>query len=245
MSFLSNLLPPSIFGHRLPWAPPKEVSEPQQQPETTPTEQETAQEETKVLPPSIFDPPKPRVPPEKISDPQEQPDAPPAEQEIIQETPKIEPPLGQSIHDSLLQLKLEQFSSLAGRAGELHEKSKALNIKIRSIDDVLSLIQQELTENPNKPLDCSKEALRQARDILRAQGIRVPLPEKTLELGQLGNFFTVMGNQRSLLADELKEHSSEFQQCTVERNTLLQHLMTMVTSQGRVISKISSNLTSR
>jgi hypothetical protein len=221
MDFLEKVLPDSIFGHRMPWAHDDSAK-----------------------------PPKPieKDPEAIIQDiPKKETDLP--EHESISTENSNEPvaPLdpAKSIEDGLSKLKIEQFSKIEQKAAELHEKAIALNTKIKGIDELLGLIQEWSTAHPNEPVDCQNEDIRKATEALRHQGIRVPLPEKTLEAGQIGNVFTVLGNQRSLLADELKEHSSAFQECTTQRNTLLQHLMSIISELSRLKNKISTNFYSR
>ncbi len=218
MSFLDNILPSSIFGHQMPWAHHESLKPQETAPENKP--QDTKKEEPSA--------------PEQESISPEIPNEP---------IPPIDP--SKSIEDGLSKLKVEQFFNIEKRAAELHGKSKALHSKIQGIDELLSLIQEWSTQHPNESIDCQDPEIKRATETLRQQGIRVPLPEKTLEAGQIGSVFTIMGNQRSSLSDTLKEHSSEFQQCTVERNNLLQHLMSMISGLSRVKNKISSNFSSR
>jgi hypothetical protein len=174
--------------------------------------------------------------------PNEKDDLPETNPDVAPGAPPLDP--STSITDGLSKLKLEQFTKLEERAADLNEKAKALHTKIKDIDELLVLIQELCTAHPNKAIDCKDPRIQQITERLRNQGIRVPIPNGKLEANQVANLFTVLGNQRTLLSDEMKEHSTGFQQCATERNTLLQHFASIDASIHRSLSKISTNLAS-
>lgn len=147
-----------------------------------------------------------------------------------------------SIEDGLSKLKVEQMVRVQDKADRLHQQARATHEKIRNIDTLLHLVQEHCSLRPRDPLDCSRAEIRTAVEVLRRDGIRVPFPEGNLEVAQIGGMFTILGNQRSSLADDLKEASSGYQQCVVERDTLLQQIMSMLNELSRAKSKMASNI---
>ncbi len=177
----------------------------------------------------------------------------PVEQESAQEvSPSIPEPLplepAKNLEHGITLLKAEQCKRLEVKASELNAKVKAVHGKIKNIDVLLSLISQYSQKNPdgtdNKAgtIDCTQPEIASVIVALRRDGISVPLPDGILQKAERGHVVNVLSNQRSLLSDEQKEHSQEFQQCAVERNSLYQALMTLIAELHRAKSKILGNV---
>jgi prefoldin subunit 5 len=194
---------------------------------------------------------------------QEQPPAPPAEQppephdpiakEAAKETPApVSPPkpfeVATSIEHGISLLKAEQCKRLEEKAHGLNGQVRSVHEKIKNLDKVLSLISQysqrnpDRTENASGTVDCTIPEIVTAVAALRRDGISVPLPDGILQKGERGHVINVLSNQRNLLSDEQKEHSQEFQQCAVERNSLFQSLMSLISELHRIKIKILGNI---
>lgn len=160
------------------------------------------------------------------------------------------PPLetAKNLEHGLLLLKAEQCKRLEEKAHGLHGKVRALHDKIKNIDTLLSLLSKysqrnvDGTENKAGTIDCSIPEIAAVVASLRREGVSVPLPDGILLKSERGTIVNVLTNQRSLLSDEQKEHSQEFQQCAVERNSLYQALMSLIAELHRVKVKILQNL---
>jgi hypothetical protein len=177
---------------------------------------------------------------------------PPPTQSQTQETPvPVTPPkpieLAKSIEHGLSLLKAEQCKRLEEKANGLNIQVKSVHEKIKNIDKLLSLISQysqrnpDGTENAGGAVDCSFPEIVTVVAALRKDGISVPLPEGHLQRSERGTVVNVLSNHRSLFSDEQKEHSQEFQQCAVERNSLFQSLMSLISELHRMKIKIIGN----
>jgi prefoldin subunit 5 len=186
---------------------------------------------------------------EQHSTPAEQPASNPSSAPVAPPPKPLE--AARSIGHGLALLKAEQCERLEKKANDLHGKVKGLHEKINNIDKLLSNISKysqknaDGTENTNGTIDCKIPEIATLVETLRRDNISVPLPDGTLQKGERGNVVNVLSNQRSLLSDEQREHSQEFQQCAVERNSLFQGLMSLISELHRVLSKIIGNISSR
>lgn len=145
-------------------------------------------------------------------------------------------------------LKAEQCKRLEEKAHGLNRQVKTIHDKIKNIDTLLSLISQYSQKNPdgsvnaNGTVDCTIPEIVAVVASLRRDGVSVPLPDGVLQKAERGHVVNALTNQRTLFSDEQKEHSQEFQQCAVERNSLYQALMSLIAELHRVKSKILGNL---
>jgi hypothetical protein len=153
-----------------------------------------------------------------------------------------------SIEHGLALLKAEWCKLLEEKAQRLNGLTKELHAKIKSIDDLLCLISQysqknpDGTENTSGNVDCTNPAIANLVADLRKKGVAVPLPDGTLNRGERGNVVNNLANERNLLNDELKEHSQEFQQCAMERNSLFQSLNALISELHRLKVKILGHI---
>ena len=177
-------------------------------------------------------------------------------QEKAQEAPlPVAPPkpleVATSVEHGLLLLKAEQCKRLEEKAHGLNQQVKTVHEKIKQIDTLLSLISQysqknrDGTDNTTGTVDCTIPEISSVVASLRRDNISIPLPEGPLQKSERGHVVNVLSNQRSLLSDEQKEHSQEFQQCAVERNSLFQSLMALLSELHRMKSKILGNISTR
>ena len=156
--------------------------------------------------------------------------------------------VARNIEHGLSLLKAEQCKRLEEKAHGLNIQVKTVHEKIKNIDKLLSLISQYSQRNPDGSenaagnVDCTIPEVATVTAALRHDGISVPLPEGVLQRGERGHVVNALSNQRNLLSDEQKEHSQEFQQCAVERNSLYQALMSLITELHRMKVKILGNV---
>ena len=102
------------------------------------------------------------------------------------ETAPIEPvatPFPKSIEIGLKLLAAEQSLRLQKKAAGLHDEVKAKHKIIKTIDDLMALLAERSQTLPNgKPnpdgsIDCRDPAIRSLLACLRAEGVKVPLPD--------------------------------------------------------------------
>lgn len=170
-----------------------------------------------------------------------------------EEAPAVAPPKSveevKTIEAGLALLKAEFCKRLEDKAAGLHTQVKGVETKIKNIDTLLSLLSKysqkkaDGSENLEGSVDCTIPEISSLVKALRDDGISVPLSDGILQKGERGHVVNVLNNHRSLLSDEQREYAQEFQQCAVERNSLFQSLMSLLSELQRVKSKIISNFT--
>jgi hypothetical protein len=182
---------------------------------------------------------------EKPTDPLDPPLQPP------DTTQKVEPePLkkGESIDEELALLRMEQYSRLKEKGQDLYKKSVGLHNKIKNIDTLLSLLTQysqqkpDGSKNTSGSVDCTIPEISKIVTALRADDIKVPLPNGTLEKSALGGVVTSLNNQRNLLGDQLKEILQELTRCQAEQDNLYQALISIISGLNRTKLKIGDNI---
>jgi hypothetical protein len=230
MSFLSNILPQSFFGVPMPWAhhdeppqapvaqDPSESSK--QQPESGPSLSDRATEKETPAPA------KETAPATSI------------------ETPK-------SLDGALNFLYTEQSLRLQKKANALHAEIKAKHKTIKQIDDLMALLASRAqnrpdgTPNPDGSIDCHEPAIHTLVDVLRKEGVNVPLPDGVLAQAERNNSVNVLVNQRGLISDEQREKGQEFHQCASEQNSFLQMIMAELDKMNRMMLKVIGNIGGR
>ena len=231
MSFLSNILPQSLFGIPMPWA---QHEEPPQAPVAQePLEPNKQQPETSSSPSDLA---------------AEKETPAPAKETAPAQTPRECP---KSLEGALNFLYAEQNLRLQRKANTLHAEIKAKHKTIKQIDDLMALLASRAqtrpdgTPNPDGSIDCHEPAIRTLVDVLRNEGINVPLPDGVLAQAERNNAVSVLVNQRGLISDEQREKGQEFHQCASEQNSFLQMIMSELDKMNRMMLKVIGNIGGR
>jgi ribulose bisphosphate carboxylase small subunit len=155
---------------------------------------------------------------------------------------------GESVDEELMLLRLEQYSRLKEKGQTLYTQSVALHRKIADIDTLSSLLTQYMQQNPDGSknssgsVDCTIPDIAKIVTTLRAEGIKVPLPNGKVEKSQMGSIINALTNQRSLLSDEQRGAMQELSQCQAEQNNLYQALISIISGLNRVVVQIGNNI---
>jgi len=159
-------------------------------------------------------------------------------------TEEVQAPLPESLQDSLIILAAELCLRFQKKAAALHEEIKAKHAVIKNIDDLLALLAERAQTRPDgKPnsdgtIDCRDPAIRSLITSLRAEGVKVPLPDGVMSQADRNNAVTVLMNQRGLVSDEEREKGQEFHQCASEQNSFFQTLMSVAETLHRILMKL-------
>jgi len=143
-------------------------------------------------------------------------------------------------------LAAEQVVYLDEKAADLHVQTASEVKKSDALTELNTLIMKLSSESKDGSVDCASKEITELVENLRVQGIQVPLPlsgvikkaDITQKVGQINNICQKHH-------DEGQRKAQEFQQCTLERNTLFQFVNSVFQAIHQAITKIISHFAMR
>lgn len=145
-----------------------------------------------------------------------------------------------------LLLLTEQLGMKDTKAKDLYTEIQGITDKTKAIDALLNLLMQKSQASPSGSVDCKSPDIAGFVEGLRQKmGISISLPNGTLKKEDIARTFSLIGNQRQTLDQQIQQKAQAFQQGTMERNQLIEFIKGQFDVLHRIIQRITNGFTNR